>query len=305
MKLEHRQFVHSGKKTTLLEAIVKITGLSRQESSLVIQIGGAYLGKARCKEMDRSIKDGDWVQVFYRLPIQYEEVPFNSDWVLEDNPDFLVANKPAGLPTQGRRDSDTTAFYEILKKNCPGYMGLHHRLDQGTSGLMVFSRARDVNRSFSTLFSEKLIHKHYLALCAGKWPGKETLLMADHPIGRIPAQAGQFSSHGVMKSGKPAETIFELIGRDGELMMVKATPLTGRTHQIRVHAAFLGFPLLGDTLYRGPIISGGGMFLHAYALRWIKHGKLREGNYRVECPENWFSILPETLSKHFEEWRQQ
>ena len=212
----------------------------------------------------------------------------------------MVAYKPAGIPTQGRRDGDTMAFYEILKNNSQGYLGLHHRLDQGTSGLMLFSRNKQLNAMFSRLFTENFIQKSYLALCHGKWPGRNSTLLADQPIGRDShASPSRFK---VTRSGKTALTQFELIGSDGQMLLVLALPKTGRTHQIRIHAAHQGFPLIGDNLY-GPPDAEDSFFLHAFRLEWSGIGSLPGGKFSLALPDRWTRKMSTGLLDHYQNWR--
>jgi len=296
-KLIHRKQMYHGPKAVFLDVIQDLTKRSNEECALIIKKGGAYHGKGRCKDPNRSVVQGDAIQVFYRLPIELEVLAFDPHWVIEDAKNFLVANKPAGVPTQGRRDGDSMAFYEVLKQGIPGYLGLHHRLDQGTSGLIVFSRQKAVNAVFTKMFQERRISKTYLALCKGQWPSTEQTLEVHAPIGRMPA--GSRTPFGVLEDGKTAQTRFHRIGSDGDLFLVRAEPETGRTHQIRIHAAHAGFPLCGDALYgptqpfssHGPNLPVNQFFLHAWRLAWKNMDVLETKTFEAPIPDWWQPFL--------------
>ncbi|PIE03575.1 MAG: hypothetical protein CSA81_01525 [Acidobacteria bacterium] len=302
-RVEHRRYVPAKGQRSFLQAVQQATGLSLAECELIIEMGGAYRGKRRFKNKGQLLKAGELIQVFYRLPIQKEEMAFQDDWIVCIEPLFLVARKPAGLPTQGKRECDTSAFYELLKKRVPGYLGLHHRLDQGTSGLMVFSRSRKSNPAFHELFTKRLISKQYLALCTGTWPdsrGERTRV--DQPLARV-QNRGKHGLYQVDPGGKPAQTELELIGQSGGLVLMGAKPLTGRTHQIRVHAAHLGLPLLGDTLYGGAD-HGGGFYLHACQLSWPSCQNLNAGSFYAPIPKNWYSQFTDELLHAYKRWEE-
>jgi len=307
-RLIHKQYVHQGQPASFQDLIQNITGLPEETCLGIIRKGGAYTGKLRCKDPLKTVKDGSEVQTWYRLPFQEEKTAFQPVWILHENEQFLVANKPAGMPTQGRRDGDSMAFYQILREHLPGYLGLHHRLDQGTSGLIVFCKDKKLNTHFARLFQEHLIQKHYIALCEGFWPSDQQTIEVLHPIGRLPAhersRSGKGAVFGKTSAGKKAKTTFELMGSKGKQLLVKATPYTGRTHQIRIHAALEGFPLVGDDLY-GVKPFPHPFLLHAFSLSWPKSGPLTAGSFAVGVPENWHSLLPVPLTDILNSWSPQ
>jgi 23S rRNA pseudouridine1911/1915/1917 synthase len=281
------QVVHRGRPLKFAAVLQQLTGLDDDQIALLIAMGGAYLGKYRCKDGERKVGEGQVVSAWYRLPLVMEPVTFDSAWVVRNGGDYLVAAKPVGLPTQGRRDADYLAFYEILRTNLDGYLGLHHRLDQDTSGLMLFSRRRDLNRDFAKLFKDRRIVKKYLAVTGGAWPFAESSHCLDEPVGR---DQRRFA---VRRDGKPAQTELRLLHQHQGLNLIEARPLTGRTHQIRVHLSHVGMPLLGDHFYGG----GGpaGFLLHCHTLAWPQTGKLPAGDYRLAPPQAWFARLPEAF----------
>lgn len=281
--------LHRGAAVPFEEALAKLTGLSGEEVRLMIAMGGAYLGKQRWKEPRTQVRKGTKISAYFRLPLRMEPVAFEPRWVMVDDGQLLVANKPNGLPTQGRRDADYMAFYELLKQHVRGYLGLHHRLDQGTSGLMVFTRNPSLNKNLSALFQERLVTKTYLAIAFGHWQGPDLERIVDAPI--APQRQRQGTRQVIAAHGKPAQTKLRLLNQHDDYCLVEARPLTGRTHQIRVHLAHVGLPLLGDSFYGGPGDSG--FFLHCAGLAWPGRGRLAKGDYHAPVPEAWHRLSPD------------
>ena len=168
---------------------------------------------------------------------------------------LLAVNKPAGWNTHAPSPYAGEGIYDWLRHREPRWAGLSiiHRLDKETSGVMVFGKSPAANRSLTAQFTRREVHKKYLFLTDRAAPArpmtvKSALVRAGERYLSRPPHAG----------GEVAETRFRLLepraeaGKGGPaLNLVEAEPLTGRTHQIRVHAAEHGFPILGDTLYGG------------------------------------------------------
>ena len=177
--------------------------------------------------------------------------------------DWLIAfDKPSGLPTQGTRDPRRPDLYTMaqkeLKQRQPNpihYLGLHHRLDVGTSGVVVMTKKKEINKDFQDLFREKKIQKTYLAhvFCHSKRKVGDQWSIENH-LGYHKNSTAKKSFYTAVKSGGDyAKTEFKILSAPSEeVYLVQAQPLTGRTHQIRVHLFEDGFPLLGDRLYFDP-----------------------------------------------------
>jgi RluA family pseudouridine synthase len=206
-----------------------------------------------------------------------EQVLFEDEWL-------LVVDKPAGMPTQptldARRPSVFSTLQEFIRQRDGGtpYLGLHHRLDRDTSGVLLFTKDQKANAGTAALFSGKTMHKTYQALtiagaaCPDSWEVKNYLGV----IGRV----GKASKYGAVRSGgDPAQTSFRVLERFPGALLIEARPHTGRTHQIRVHLTEGGHPIFGDAFYGGPMQlpagPGGGMvaaprvMLHAAALEFL------------------------------------
>jgi 23S rRNA (cytosine1962-C5)-methyltransferase len=181
--------------------------------------------------------------------------------VIFEDEHLLVVYKPAGWNTHAPGPFAGEGVYDWLKHREPRWASLAilHRLDKETSGVLVFGKTPLANRSLTEQFTERLIRKKYLLLTDKPVPSKEfTVKTALVRVGE------KYASR---LGGEIAETKFTFIPdskfavKSAGLKMVTAEPLTGRTHQIRVHAAESGFPILGDTLYSGTASSR--VFLHA------------------------------------------
>ncbi|PYJ83629.1 MAG: hypothetical protein DME22_15180, partial [Verrucomicrobia bacterium] len=161
---------------------------------------------------------------------------------------LLAVNKPAGLNTHAPRPYAGEGIYDWLRHHEPHWaqLAIIHRLDKETSGVIVFSKTELANRALTEQFTGGSVRKKYLLLTDRPVRRKElavksALVRAGEKYVARPTHAG----------GEQAETCFHVVRSSSDGTLVEAEPLTGKTHQIRVHAAASGFPILGDTLYGG------------------------------------------------------
>ena len=160
--------------------------------------------------------------------------------ILYEDDALLFVNKPPGLVVQRGYDADEPVLLEIAKQHA-GHLFLMQRLDRGTSGVMFFSKRADINAKLTRQFERRVIQKRYLALCEGEIAERQTI---DAPLARI----GPIS-FGVRDEGKRARTTIEPLRATPRGSLLSIRLHTGRTHQIRVHLAAIGHPLVGDWLY--------------------------------------------------------
>lgn len=186
---------------------------------------------------------------------------------------LLIIDKPSGLAVHGGSGLNF-GLIECLRQLRPQdrRLELVHRLDRDTSGLVMVARKPAVLRELHQLLRGDGVDKRYLALVAGKWP--RSLKRVEAPLARNILQSGERMVR-VSREGKASVTEFAVVERFDEATLVEARPVTGRTHQIRVHALHAGFPLLGDSKYSNPhsealtrVIGLRRLFLHAWALRF-------------------------------------
>lgn len=220
--------------------------------------------------------------------------------IMLETPDFLAIDKPTGLAVHGG-SGVRLGLIESLRRLFPDvrYLELVHRLDRDTSGLVLVAKNARTLRELHQQLRDDRVDKRYLALVAGKWPAYRTSVAA--PL----AKHHTASSERIVKvdvTGKLAETRFRVLERFSGATLVEAKPVTGRTHQIRVHTQHGGHSILGDTKYEtelsrrcsanSPIKR---LFLHAGAISFT----LGSEKIALECP------LPEELEAVLDFFRQQ
>jgi tRNA pseudouridine32 synthase/23S rRNA pseudouridine746 synthase len=186
--------------------------------------------------------------------------------LLLEDPALLAVDKPAGLlAVPGRGADKQDCLWQHVRQCWPDALVVH-RLDMATSGLMLFARGAEAQRRLSRAFAARQVDKTYLAIVAGRMPQSqgriELPLMADWP--RRPLQKVD------AVQGKPSITDWQLVAFDTERQVSRLAlrPLTGRTHQLRVHLAAIGHPIFGDALYAPSGLQGGRLMLHAQTLRF-------------------------------------
>lgn len=212
---------------------------------------GAVLLDARRVEAKYRVSGGEWVEIVAELREDSEVLPqaIPLDVRYEDE-HLLVINKPAGLvvhPAAGNRDGtlqNALLHYDAGLAALPR-AGIVHRLDKDTSGLMVVARQLSAHKSLVEQLQARSVHREYLALVQAQVTASGHV---DAPIGRHPRDRLRMA---VVESGKPAVTHYRVLERFPAHTLVEARLETGRTHQIRVHMAYIHHPLVGDPLYGG------------------------------------------------------
>ena len=210
--------------------------------------------------------------------------------ILYEDEDILAVNKPAGIPTHPsiHHYSDTLANgVQYYYKDIPFTFRAVNRLDKDTSGIVLIAKNRFAAEALSAQIREKKIGKTYMAICCGSLSSLEGRVIA--PIARDEG----IIKRRIDKAGQYAETHYTVLAQNEDYTLVQAEPITGRTHQIRLHMAHLGVPLYGDFLY-GTEVAGSRTMLHCSALTFL-HPLTKEKMHLAAPLEKDFEILKQKL----------
>lgn len=235
---------------------MKLHGPSRAKIQRWIEAGQVLVNETP-RRAAHKVRPGDRVTVRIPPPVKTalrpEAIPL--EIVYEDD-HLLIVNKPAGLVVHPAPGHDQGTLVNALLHHCGALRevggrerpGLVHRLDKDTSGLLVVAKTEAAMRDLVAQFKHHTIERRYVALAAGRF---------DRPQGEIALAIGRDRVHRKKFSArtsrpKPSTTRYRLLQQFKEAALVEVAPLTGRTHQIRVHFAAIHHPLLGDVLYGGP-----------------------------------------------------
>ena len=260
-KVQAGRTVGSLLKNELRLSGARISRLKRRENGILLSGAPAYT-TARVKEGDTLDADvSDPPDAYRPAPVAY---PLSI--VYEDDA-LLVLDKPAGLPVHAStRAPGCVTLENALAAYLPGDCGMHpvSRLDKGTTGLMTISKTGYVHELLRRIQGTDDFIKTYLALCAGAPVPASGVI--DAPLGYAPGSRYKMA---VIDEGARAVTAYETLWAQGGLSLVACTPRTGRTHQIRVHMAHIGCPLIGDWLYGAEDTRISRPALHAAALTLV------------------------------------
>lgn len=224
-----------------------------------------------------------------------EKIPLD---IIFENDDLILINKPAGMVVHPAAGHDSGTLVHAVLGYDPDIEGIGgeerpgvvHRLDKETSGLILLAKNDKAHRWLQDQFRLRKVEKTYLALVDGKPPT---------PSGRVEAAIGRDSSHrkkmAIMPKDKGREAIseYKLLETFPDHALLEFHPLTGRTHQIRLHCAFLGCPIVGDQVYgrKKPSIEIGRHFLHAHKLKITLPNEKQPKQFEAPLPDELNEIL--------------
>lgn len=275
----------------------RVPELSRTQGQRLIDAGHVTVDGHPRKPAYR-VEPGEEVTV--QLPVEEphpsltpEQIPLD---IVYDDEHMLVVNKPAGLvvhPGPGHPDGTLVNallyhYPSIEDVGPPGRVGIVHRLDRETSGVLVVAKNQAALESLQALFKNREVEKAYLALVNGRVEPGEGII--EVPIGRDPTDRQKMAA---LSGGKYSRTRFRVVRRYRRHTLLEAHPYTGRTHQVRVHLSWLGYPVVGDTIYgrrRQPLLKGR-HFLHASELTFSHPFTNQKMTFRAPMPEDLEDVL--------------
>ncbi|TAK24908.1 MAG: RluA family pseudouridine synthase [Chloroflexota bacterium] len=272
-------------------------GESRSRLARLIGAGGVCVN-GRVVPASHRVRDGDEIE--WRLPITWieptggpiaESIPLR---ILHQDSAIIVIDKASGMVVHPAPGHNTGTLVNALVALDPGlrigdeaWPGIVHRLDRGTSGVIVIARHDRALRNLQAQFAARGVAKRYVALVQGV-PRHATATI-DAPIGRDPRDRKRMA---VVSNGRPSVTRYTVLERFARTSLVECAPETGRTHQIRVHMASIGHPLVGDGVYGTVDERLDRPFLHAAILTFTHPD--------TGLPVTFTSPLPDDLRRYLE-----
>lgn len=231
-------------------AKVLFPGLSKGDIRRIIDWGGCTVAGVMVRVASRTLRPGDEVCLGVLEPERRIELCYTSADMLYEDREYLAVNKKGGFnsqrtPYQLKGTVEYAVDRYLKSQGITEPARVIHRLDSGTSGVMFFPKCKSAATHISALLKCGRVEKRYWSLVAGN-PDKD-----EWPVDACMARLGKFR-FGVAPVGMEAHTLFRVLVHAPGAALVEARPLTGRTHQIRVHLSHFGLPVIGDQAYGGP-----------------------------------------------------
>lgn len=268
-------------------------------------IGQAVKVNGHTCKANYKVRAGDLVLVEIpepeQLEVRAEDIPL--DIVYEDT-DLLVINKPQGMVVHPAAGNYSGTLVNALLEHCQDLSGINgvirpgivHRIDKDTSGLLMVAKNDKAHLDLASQIKEHTAARRYIALVHGNIaePGG----VIDAPIGRDPKDRKKMAV--ITRNSKLAVTRYKVMERFGEFTLVECALETGRTHQIRVHLAFLGHPVAGDQVYgpRKNPLGLKGQALHAFALQFTHPSGGQPMEFTVDLPPYFRELINKLRTNH-------
>ena len=279
----------------------QLADLSRSRLQKLIEMGKVQLNGQVCTAKKTTVRKGDRLHLSIPgaepLELQPEAIPLD---ILYEDDTLIIINKPAGLVVHPAPGHQTGTLVNALLFHCQHLAGIGgvqrpgivHRLDKDTTGALAVAKTDYAHQHLQAQLKAKTARREYLAIVCGA-PAAESGTI-DQPIGRHFVDRKKMAVVPVEKGGREAVTHWQVLERLGNYTLMEFRLLTGRTHQIRVHSAYMGHPMVGDPVYgsgRSVGVNLTGQALHAWKLS-LEHpgsGKLIEAI--APLPENFTKLL--------------
>lgn len=282
MKIE----IKEEEKIRLDKYLAKTTETSRATISKMLDQGYIKVND-KVEKASYLIKKGDILSIEegFTEKIDIEPTPMDIEIVYEDE-DIIVVNKPSGLvvhPGAGNYENTLVnglLYYteELSSENGEERPGIVHRIDKDTSGLLLIAKNNKTHQILTEYFKNKEVKREYLALLCGRFPHDSATI--DAPIGRDPEDRKKMTV--IATNAKEAVTHLKVIRRYQDYTLVSLKLETGRTHQIRVHMKYIGYPVYNDPVYNPKKATEFGQFLHSAKMDF-KH-PITKKEMHFECP---------------------
>ena len=279
--------------------LLKLSAYSRSFYKRLIDDGKVTVNGKVITKAGTKLAAGDLVEADIPAPVEDEsfvaqDIPL--DIVYEDS-DLLVINKPQGMVVHSAAGHSDGTLVNALLAHCKDELsdingvlrpGIVHRIDKDTSGLMLACKNNFTHLKLADMLSRHEIVREYRALVYGFV--KEDKGMIDAPIGRSTNDRRKMA---VNKDGKSAVTHFEVVERLGDITDLKLILETGRTHQIRVHMAYIGHPVVGDPVYAARRKNYGlaGQALHSRAITFVHPRTGETMHFEVDIPDYYKAVI--------------
>jgi len=274
----------------------RVPDISRAVAQRLIKTGEITVNGRPSKPSYR-VQAGD--EVFVRIPAETPEQVLPEDIPLDviyEDAALLVVNKPAGLVVHPAYGHTSGTLVNAVLAHCPQVAdvggpdraGIVHRLDKDTSGLILIAKDEVTRAALQRQFKHRQVAKTYLALVEGPVQPREGIIEA--PVGRSKRQRKKMA---VVRSGREARTMYRATEYFPDHTLLEVRPHSGRTHQVRVHLAWLGYPIVGDVVYgrRRQRLLRGRHFLHAARLRFTHPATGEEVEFKAPLPPELAAVL--------------
>ncbi len=284
----------------------QLPNISRSRLQKLIEEGNVQINEKVCTSKKVIVQAGD--RIFLSIPeakpldLQPEAIPLD---ILYEDDDILIINKPAGLVVHPAPGHQSGTLVNAILAHCPNLTGIGgvqrpgivHRLDKDTTGAIAIAKTDHAHQHLQAQLKAKTARREYLGLVHGN-PSTESGTI-NEPIGRHPIHRKNMAVVPVEKGGRLAVTHWQVKERLGNYTLIHFQLETGRTHQIRVHSAYIGHPIVGDPVYsscRNIGVNLPGQALHAWRLR-LQHPNPKKG---TEVPTTNTNIAnPKVSSERF------